>query len=465
MQVSNNENAQTFGHVIVIRRNGLDGGKFPVNRDIMIGRHEDCHIRISLSTVSRRHTLLRIDEDEKKVYLRNMSMTNPTNLNNKSVSGLDMCLNHNDILMVGDRKFRWEYTPAFFQTFKTTVREKEEEAKRALPTPIRNDIKKRRLSTPALRVPIDNSGSDEEDEENSICSNSDDMVNINSFNLENVNHEEIKEDDVNEETDVSERRSLPTPIRAQINVQQTPTPAKGYENKIEFSTDKKHKEPKSWTPACEGMGRLFLTPQIPSAIIPTTNGIESYNITPTTFENNHQTISETQKKQEEEQAECMKEEMETKPKEIVQEQEENVEKEEERFAKESDFKFSVEYNMTCKKNDIIEALDFEENENSYFFFNAIVVGKPTKSRGVPIKFLDDKGNPIGKKRSTKYVRAMALDFNGLTETQEEKEQEDVQVQDFSTLRVVDLRAELKKLGLPTKGRKAELVDRLTKASM
>ena len=121
--------------------------------------------------------------------------------------------------------------------------------------------------------------------------------------------------------------------------------------------------------------------------------------------------------------------------------------------------------MTCKKNDIIEALDFEENENSYFFFNAIVVGKPTKSRGVPIKFLDDKGNPIGKKRSTKYVRAMALDFNGLTETQEEKEQEDVQVQDFSTLRVVDLRAELKKLGLPTKGRKAELVDRLTKASM
>ena len=96
MQVSNNENAQTFGHVIVIRRNGLDGGKFPVNRDIMIGRHEDCHIRISLSTVSRRHTLLRIDENEKKVYLRNMSMTNPTNLNNKAVSVIKKGRNDHD---------------------------------------------------------------------------------------------------------------------------------------------------------------------------------------------------------------------------------------------------------------------------------------------------------------------------------------------------------------------------------
>ena len=68
MQALSDENSSTLGHVVVVRRDGKDGGKFPVNRDIMIGRHEQCHIRISLSTVSRRHSLLRIDSDEGKVY-------------------------------------------------------------------------------------------------------------------------------------------------------------------------------------------------------------------------------------------------------------------------------------------------------------------------------------------------------------------------------------------------------------
>ena len=93
MQVlNNNENSQTFGHVVVIRRDGQDGGKFPVNRDIMIGRHEDCHIRISLSTVSRRHTLIRINEDDGKVYLRNMSMTNQTNASLGAAQSARVCL-------------------------------------------------------------------------------------------------------------------------------------------------------------------------------------------------------------------------------------------------------------------------------------------------------------------------------------------------------------------------------------
>ena len=154
MQTSSDENSSTLGHVVVIRRDGKDGGKFPVNRDIMIGRHEQCHIRISLSTVSRRHSLLRIDSNERKVYLRNMSMTNPTHLNDKSVTGLDACLQHLDVLKIGDRQFRWEYTADILEKFKETkiatetavnqdVSASTKEFKRVLTTPIRNDIKKR----------------------------------------------------------------------------------------------------------------------------------------------------------------------------------------------------------------------------------------------------------------------------------------------------------------------------------
>ena len=114
-----------------------------------------------------------------------------------------------------------------------------------------------------------------------------------------------------------------------------------------------------------------------------------------------------------------------------------------KFEHESDFNFSVEFNMSCKKNDVIEALDYEESEKCYMFFNAIVVGKPTKSRGVPIKFLDEGGKPIGRKRSVKYCRALIAGNDSKKEVVTEAEPEEEKI-DFSSLRVVDLRAELKK---------------------
>ena len=241
MQALSDENFSTLGHVVVVRRDGKDGGKFPVNRDIMIGRHEQCHIRISLSTVSRRHSLLRIDSDEGKVYLRNMSMTNPTHLNDKSVTGLDACLQHLDILKIGDRQFRWEYTADTLKKFKATnvatktaVSQEDpvatKEFKRVLTTPIRNDIKKRRLSTPALRVPVQEPDSCSEDEHESLRAE-----NEASLDFENIDVDEIQPKDES----YVQKRSLPTPIREEINIQCTPTPAKGYEDTIEFSTNKK----------------------------------------------------------------------------------------------------------------------------------------------------------------------------------------------------------------------------------
>ena len=445
MQASSDENSITLGHVVVVRRDGQDGGKFPVNRDIIIGRHEQCHIRISLSTVSRRHSLLRINSDEGKVYLRNMSMTNPTHLNDKSVTGLDACLQHLDILKIGDRQFRWEYTADTLEKLKESkVAAKNEvdqkfsattkEYKRVLTTPIRNDIKKRRMSTPALRVPVQEPDSCSEDEHEGLISE-----NEASFDFENIDVGEIQP---GIEYSV-QKRSLPTPVREEINIQSTPTPAKGYENTIEFSSNKKTKEPRSWTPACEGMGRLFLTPQADS---------NTYSKFPP--ESSHEAmVTDSPSGQEEPEEQHIDKENSSTDAACV----------EEKFENESDFNFSVEFNMSCKKNDVIEALDFEESEKCYMFFNAIVVGKPTKSRGVPIKFLDESGKPIGRKRSVKYCRAFVGGDDSEKEVVTETEPEEQKI-DFSSLRVVDLRAELKKRGLLTRGRKAELIQRLTDAT-
>ena len=445
MQTSSDENSSTLGHVVVIRRDGKDGGKFPVNRDIMIGRHEQCHIRISLSTVSRRHSLLRIDSNERKVYLRNMSMTNPTHLNDKSVTGLDACLQHLDVLKIGDRQFRWEYTADILEKFKETkiatetavnqdVSASTKEFKRVLTTPIRNDIKKRRLSTPALRVPVQEPDSCSEEEHESLSAE-----NEASFDFENIDVDEIQPKD---ESSV-QKRSLPTPIREEINIQSTPTPAKGYEDTIEFSTNKKSKEPRSWTPACEGMGRLFLTPQADSNV---NKGSPSELL-------HEATVTEPSPAKEQPEEQHVDQENSSTDAACI----------EEKFEHESDFNFSVEFNMSCKKNDVIEALDYEESEKCYMFFNAIVVGKPTKSRGVPIKFLDEGGKPIGRKRSVKYCRALVAENDSEKEVVTEAEPENEKI-DFSSLRVVDLRAELKKRGLLTRGRKAELIQRLNEAT-
>ena len=218
--------------------------------------------------------------------------------------------------------------------------------------------------------------------------------------------------------------------------------------------------PKSWTPACEGMGRLFLTPQVTSTTTATTennNDIVESSVAPIVEEQEEVEVEEVAEQENGQPVET-EVNVQEEQKEIVQENNEEEDDEEERFAKQEDFEFNVDFNMSCKKNDIIEALDFEDDENCYFFFNAIVVGRPTKSKGVPIKFLDDEGNPTGRKRNTKFVRALVN--NNAEDIVEEEEETEVEVQDFSKLRVVDLRAELKKLGLSTKGRKAELVERL-----
>ena len=66
------------------------------------------------------------------------------------------------------------------------------------------------------------------------------------FDFENIDVDEIQPKD-----ECLSKNDL-YPHLSKKSIQSTPTPAKGYEDTIEFSTNKKSKEPRSWTPACEG---------------------------------------------------------------------------------------------------------------------------------------------------------------------------------------------------------------------
>lgn len=77
--------------MVVIRRNGKDGGHFPLSRgQATIGRHEGCDIRIALPWVSRKHAELRVEEggedEEVVVTLTNYSEVNPTMVNGEKLS-------------------------------------------------------------------------------------------------------------------------------------------------------------------------------------------------------------------------------------------------------------------------------------------------------------------------------------------------------------------------------------------
>lgn len=51
------------GTVIVVRKSGRDGGRFPLEKGTaIIGRLESCDIRIALPYVSRKHAELRVED-------------------------------------------------------------------------------------------------------------------------------------------------------------------------------------------------------------------------------------------------------------------------------------------------------------------------------------------------------------------------------------------------------------------
>ena len=55
--------AELYGKIIVIKRSGDDGACFPLKQGITIGRAAANEIRVQLTTVSRQHCKLDIDEN------------------------------------------------------------------------------------------------------------------------------------------------------------------------------------------------------------------------------------------------------------------------------------------------------------------------------------------------------------------------------------------------------------------
>eukprot|EP00794_Sanderia_malayensis_P005604 gene5604-6294_t len=94
-----------FGEVVVIKRNGSDGARFPFRKShCTFGRNQECDVRIQLPNVSQEHAKMHVEEG--KILLQNLSDIMPTLLNEKEFQVQE--LKHNDVFTISERSFRFE---------------------------------------------------------------------------------------------------------------------------------------------------------------------------------------------------------------------------------------------------------------------------------------------------------------------------------------------------------------------
>lgn len=75
----------SYGFIVVIKRNGEDGGIYPVNEpSVSFGRDQENDIRIILSRVSRRHCVVLFDE-KRNVCLPSSSSHLPPSINQLTI--------------------------------------------------------------------------------------------------------------------------------------------------------------------------------------------------------------------------------------------------------------------------------------------------------------------------------------------------------------------------------------------
>ncbi|KAJ8323229.1 antigen identified by monoclonal antibody Ki-67 [Batrachochytrium dendrobatidis] len=98
-----------YGLIVVIKRNNQDGGAFPImNQTTFIGRDANCHIRLRPLDVSKCHAAIEINASTGDAYITDKS-SNGTGVNGKMISVKQLLL-HQDLINIGDRKFRFEYS-------------------------------------------------------------------------------------------------------------------------------------------------------------------------------------------------------------------------------------------------------------------------------------------------------------------------------------------------------------------
>ncbi|KAB7498399.1 Antigen KI-67 [Armadillidium nasatum] len=102
---------KVYGYVVVIKRAGGDYTSYPLTtKRCIIGKNNDCDIRIQLPSVSKLHCKIEVD-DAGKAYITNLNRNNSTLLNDEKIpSEQPIDLYHNDVIIIADRKFRWEYS-------------------------------------------------------------------------------------------------------------------------------------------------------------------------------------------------------------------------------------------------------------------------------------------------------------------------------------------------------------------
>src|SRR6056297_3225477 len=91
---------------LVSRNAEINGARFPVNRSkFLIGRHDDCDLRLKSRSVSRRHCQIAILEGQ--VLIRDLGSRNGTIVNASTCDAKRWrVLWHDDMLKIGKRIFR-----------------------------------------------------------------------------------------------------------------------------------------------------------------------------------------------------------------------------------------------------------------------------------------------------------------------------------------------------------------------
>ena len=99
-----------------------------VHKECLLGRGEDCDIRVQLPKVSNLHCSVYLDQTKRAVLTCLSKDHETTKVNSKFIAyGNALVLKHKDIFTIGDQSFRWEYPKESQHTTMLSVNESDSE--------------------------------------------------------------------------------------------------------------------------------------------------------------------------------------------------------------------------------------------------------------------------------------------------------------------------------------------------
>lgn len=87
----------------------LAGQTVEVRSKLLVGREEDCHLRLACEFVSRHHCALLVDDFTLRI--RDLGSKNGTFVNGHRIPANELILLHDDLVAVGATQFLIELTP------------------------------------------------------------------------------------------------------------------------------------------------------------------------------------------------------------------------------------------------------------------------------------------------------------------------------------------------------------------